>query len=304
MPEATPALSALTRGLIDYAGLFPPAARTMTDAVNRCAGARCGPHRAALGRFIVPAARLIEWEQAVAALPADVRADGTWHLSALLAPPPARDIAAVADFNERESTGHDIRARVDAVEIRADTPEMVEALAAEMPTGLDVFIECPLDDSLENMLAAIARAGAFAKVRTAGLVPTAVPPPEAIAAFLLACMARGLAFKVAAGLHHPLRGLRPLTCQPDAPRAMTHGFLNVFAGVVLAMRHHLPAPRLQAILEETHPEAFVFTNSGLSWRNHYATVDDILTARQSARSFGSCSFDEPIAGLKAMSLLV
>lgn len=304
MHDASPALSALLRGLIDYAGLFPPAARTMTDAVDRYARARSGPHGAALGRFIVPAARLFEWEQAVSGLPGGLRAEGVWHLSALVAQPLSHDIDAVAEFNERRAAGgHGLRARVDAIEIKAGRPVEIEDLASQMPTGLDVFVECPLDDSLESMLAAVSCAGVFAKARTGGLVPEAVPPAEAVATFMLACLARGITFKLTAGLHHPVRSLRPLTYQPDAPRAVMHGFLNLFVGLVLVMRHHLPASWLRTILEEAHGEAFVFTATGLSWRNHYAAVDDILTARQLARSFGSCSFDEPIGDLKAMGLL-
>ena len=51
-------------GLIDYAGLFPPAALAMDDAVGRYARPTgAGRDAWMLGRFIVPASRLGEFEQ-------------------------------------------------------------------------------------------------------------------------------------------------------------------------------------------------------------------------------------------------
>jgi hypothetical protein len=61
-----PALRALLAGLIDYAGLFPPAALSMAEAVANYAGYRGGPDAWALGRFVVPAARLAEFEASAA----------------------------------------------------------------------------------------------------------------------------------------------------------------------------------------------------------------------------------------------
>ena len=47
--------------------------------------------------------------------------------------------------------------------------------------------------------------GAFAKVRTGGLTPDAIPRPETLADFLLRAAARRMPFKATAGLHHPVR---------------------------------------------------------------------------------------------------
>ena len=54
-------------GFIDYAGLFPPAGLRMAEAVGNYASYRTGPHAWALGRFVVPAGRLVELELAVVA---------------------------------------------------------------------------------------------------------------------------------------------------------------------------------------------------------------------------------------------
>src|ERR1035441_3077289 len=76
--------------------------------------------------------------------------------------------------------------------------------------SLPTYCEAPLDRVT----------GAFAKVRTGGLTPDAVPAPAAIANFLRCAAHRRLPFKATAGLHHPLRSLRPLTDAAGSPRAV------------------------------------------------------------------------------------
>jgi hypothetical protein len=71
---------------------------------------------------------------------------------------------------------------------------------------------------------------------------------------------------------------------------------------VLAHAFHLDAGQLLPIVEDTSPEAFAFTGACLSWRNLSATVDQVAAARQLARSFGSCSFEEPMADLRTLGV--
>jgi hypothetical protein len=54
----------LLAGVVDYAGLFPPAGLAMAPTVHRYAAYRRGPQRALLGRLVVPIARLEEFEAA------------------------------------------------------------------------------------------------------------------------------------------------------------------------------------------------------------------------------------------------
>lgn len=53
-------LRELLRGLIDYAGLFPPASLDVPEAVSNYRAYRSGPHAWMLGRFVVPSARVAE----------------------------------------------------------------------------------------------------------------------------------------------------------------------------------------------------------------------------------------------------
>lgn len=303
MLDGSRAIAALMHELIDYAGLFPPAAHTMAEASSRYARYRLSPHAPALGRFVVPAARLVEWEQAVTALSPAQRNYAPWRLTALAAPPCRREIPAIVSFNERSADGHEFSAHVDSIEVNVTTPEEVREVAAVAPDGLRVFFECPVTDRLDPLLDAVAAAGASAKIRTGGIVPDAIAPPAAVARFVAACAAQDVAFKATAGLHHPVRAVHPLTYESGAPRVAMNGFLNVFVAAVLARQHHLDASQVLPVLEETAPEAFVFSDSGLAWRDVAVTTTEVLDARRFALSFGSCSFDEPIRDLIALGLL-
>jgi hypothetical protein len=300
MPRVVKALDALLRGLIDYAGLFPPAAHDMAGTVERYARYRLGPDAAALGRLVVPATRLVEWEQAVAALPAEARGNSPWRLTVLVGVPPAQDLATVAAFTQRASAGRDLRARVDSIEVNVASADDVRRVASEAPAGLEVFYECQPGVGVRALADAIRVVGGGAKIRTGGLVPEAIAAPGTVAEFIAGCVSASVPFKATAGLHHPVRSMQPLAYQPDAPRAVTNGFLNVFVAAALAYACDLDARGVLPIIEETSPRAFAFTDSHLAWRGLSAGVDQVHRARALARGFGSCSFDEPIADLESL----
>ena len=56
-------LTTLLAGVVDYAGLFPPAELTMQDAVRNYADYLNSADAWALGRFIVPVSRIMEFQK-------------------------------------------------------------------------------------------------------------------------------------------------------------------------------------------------------------------------------------------------
>ncbi len=238
----TRSLRVLLEKLIDYAGLFPPAALSMQDAVRNYARYREGEHAWALGRFVVPKDRVEE-------VPAE------FPLSVL---------------------------GVD--EVKADDLE-------HAATG--AFVE--ISDTA--LLPELKKRGLRAKVRTGGLTADAFPSTSDVANFIRACHAAGVAFKATAGLHHPLRCVRSLTYEVNAPVGTMHGFLNVF--LAAAMPDHA-----DEILIEEDPHAFSFDDDGASWRDQRVTTSELATMRRErAISFGSCSFEEPVADLRELGWL-
>lgn len=290
---------ALLAGLVDYAGLFPPAVLSLESALAEYARWRCSPEAWMLGRFVLPAGRLDEFSRAAdASLPRPGDAE-PWRLSALVGPDVSGDAARVTAFNASQAG----RAVVDAVELKAGNAGEAEAALAALPRGLAAFVEVPLGGDLEGFLAVLRRLGAGAKVRTGGLVPEAVPDPADVARFIAACAAAGVRWKATAGLHHPMRAERALTYEPAGPRAVMHGFLNVFAAAAFA-RAGASFADVEAVLHEEDASALRLDGDGLAWRHLRVPADGVAATRRGfATSFGSCSFAEPVAGLRSLGVL-
>jgi hypothetical protein len=174
---------------------------------------------------------------------------------------------------------------------RADTIESKEIISTVKPTYCEIPINC-----LDN----VKEAGSFAKIRTGGITPDAIPSLENVSEYILACAERRLPFKATAGLHHPIRSIHRLTYEQGAPAASMHGFINVFLAAAFAWhgeRHILD------ILAETDSSAFRFDDRA-HWRDWSLSRNEIGEARKNfAHSFGSCSVEEPIEDLQRIGWL-
>jgi hypothetical protein len=145
--------------------------------------------------------------------------------------------------------------------------------------------------------------GDLLKVRTGGLTPETIPGSEEIADFLCGAAFAKDPFKATAGLHHAIRADRPLTYAPDSPRAVMHGFVNVFAAAAFAW-HGADRSQVLATLNETDPRAFDMSDNSLTWNGRSLSTAQIADARANfAHSFGSCSFEEPVADLRDLGWL-
>ena len=295
----TPSARALLEGLVDYAGLFPPATLSMDDAVAEYARWRKSPEAWMLGRFVLSAARLRDFARAADAHLPEPGAGEPWRLSALVSADVHGDSSVLTSFNR----SHAGRAVVDAVELKAGSAQDADAALEALPAGLTAFVEVPPGEELDGLLSTLRRRGARAKVRTGGVVPDAIPDPADLARFVAACAAASVPWKATAGLHHPIRAERALTYEPESPRAVMHGFLNVFAAAAFAGAG-APAADLEAVLREEDAAAFRLDEDGLSWRHlRVATAELARSRRDFASSFGSCSIAEPVADLRSLGVL-
>ena len=287
------ALYTLLAEAVDYAGLFPPATLDMRAAIGEYAGHREEPNAWMLGRFVIPAMRLDEWSREAPA----VIEGNPWPLS-VLAPafdPALRD--AIIAFNLRERG----RAAIDTVETRATTAR--EMPSASLTSGVAIFVEIPIADDPANLLDAIRGAGVRAKVRTGGTTPEAFPSAGQVARFIRRCVERDIVFKATAGLHHPLRAEYRLSYQDGAPEGTMFGFLNVLLATMIA-REGGAQKDIVAALEEREPTALTANDEAVIWRGRAFRVASLRAGRtRSITGFGSCSFNEPVADLKALGLL-
>ena len=300
----TQSLQVLMKGLIDYAGLYPPASLDMPVAVRNYATYRSGPHAPWLGRFVVPVTRLDEFQTVAAGLAPTAGSPGEpWRVSALMGKDWDQDIAAIGHFHALESAEKAGKIRIDVVEAKADRGEDIAAAMAKLPAGITAYFEIPIQEDPARLLAALAVSGARAKVRTGGIQESQIPGAGYLARFLAACAKAGVSFKATAGLHHPLRAAYPLTYEPESDTAAMHGFLNLFLAAAFA-RTGTSAGEIEEMLEETSSQAFVFDARGVGWRARRLDNFRLRETREHfALSFGSCSFEEPVEDLRKLGLL-
>ncbi|PIE23687.1 MAG: hypothetical protein CSA62_06160 [Planctomycetota bacterium] len=320
------ALQAFMTGLVDYAGLFPPAKLTMPAAVDQYARHLDENASWMLGRFIVPAGRLDEFEAAAAGF---VRAAQPWRLSVLLGDrqDPEKTLASLPDLAGRVMAFEQDQAGAVAVEVfeiplPADLdPAEVAVFVTRVGAGLDSvglsgreqYWEIPptappeaeaalldgLRDAAKELAADSVAGGRLGlKLRCGGVTPEAFPSVERVARILAGARDRGLPFKGTAGLHHPLR------FQATKPAVMMHGFFNVFGAALLAHSRGWDAERLVPVVAETDPSAFRFSAGEFSWRGESVTTADVQRLRRDLLSgFGSCSFAEPREDLQKLGHL-
>jgi hypothetical protein len=315
------ALQVFMQGLVDYAGLFPPAALSVPDAVAEYADHRTSAESWMLGRFIATADKL----PAIAreAAPHLVR-NQVWPVSAIVGDRESSQAALAALPSQGKNVAGVVSAGLKVEVLETPMPADVNSgedaaafldvlgaglVAAEL-ADCELFIEVKPGSRLPEILTAIAvfaaervsrghsssRVGA--KLRTGGLVAGAFPACEDIASVIAGCRQEHLALKFTAGLHHPIRH------HNDDIGVMMHGFLNVFGAGLLAHTHNLSVPEITTILAETEATAFGFDETGFAWRHLKAEISTIRNLRsRSLCGFGSCSFSEPRDDLFGLALL-
>lgn len=174
-------------------------------------------------------------------------------------------------------------------------PPNVETVETKLTykLALPTYCEAPLSQIKD----------AFAKFRTGGVTADAIPSTEAVAVFLCQAAERDIPFMATAGLHHPLRSLRPLTYDEASPRATMHGFLNLFTAAAFAW-YGAGRDVVVAVLDTTEAKAFEFFDGEMRWQGQPLSTGQLRRCRQHfAHSFGSCSFEEPVSDLRDLGLL-
>ena len=281
------AIDALLAGLIDYAGLYPPASLDMPRAVANYLAYRSGRHSSMLGRFIVDIRRIDELRAAAG--------DHIGNLRLSVIVPPNADGACLAALLEEGL-------RIESAETKPLDVRTSDPAGQNFPAQLETYIECPMDMLNAESLEPLAGSRARVKLRMGGVVPEAFPSPEAVARTLEALERHKLAFKATAGLHHPIRSCHRLTYAADSPTGIMHGFVNLLCSTALIHSGGSATEAVQ-ILEEQDPAAWALSAHALSWRSRRWTTAQLCETRRRFVSFGSCSFEEPIRDLEAMGWL-
>lgn len=278
-----PAQHFFLENLIDYAGTFPPAALPLAESLQNYRADQHGPAPSMLGRFICAGSALAELAELVSS-------SDSMLISVLLTQP--EELNLIEAFHA--SVGKSVR--VDTVE----TTWNEAAPEWSRRWNYRLFYEvAPTTWSEAASFCAPQAARLGLKLRTGSIKPEGIPPAEQIAAFLETAHRAGVPYKFTAGLHHACAGHYALTYEADSPKASLFGFTSLFALGCLHWKGRLSTSELARQLPLSKvPQVDA---AGLHWDQLHCEVAEIQEYRQrGGRSFGSCSFREPLQELQEM----
>jgi hypothetical protein len=296
------ARTAAFAALIDYAGVFPPASRSVQDAFASYRRIRSGPLAWVGGRFLCRASQLPEL--AAVATATLTRGESPWEISVVFDLPAGASATHAADFQAEM----DPVMTIAAVEARLTEPtaeKLDSLLDAMLSVGTEVvpFVEVDRSGSITAQVGIIAdalrsrRRVGGTKLRCGGEVADLFPTSAEVAEFIMAVTDRGLPFKATAGLHQPIRHF-------DEDLGIDrHGFINILMAAVLAgTGFHITT--IEAIIEDKDPKDFSLSAVFASWRGHEVPGSALRRTRQAGFvAYGSCDFDEPTEELKHLGFL-
>lgn len=271
--------SELLDGLVDDAGLFPPTALGMPDAVVRHRADQRAGESMLSHRFLCPAGRLgelraelVDSDRIRVGLILDRGSEGLETVLRVIDEDPRLSLALLevplARFEEPGSVS-----KVSAA------LRVLESVPVEVPAFVEPAAVDEIDGVAAELASAAGRRRVGGKLRCGGVRAELFPSPGQVAHFLGACVTAGLPFKATAGLHQAVRHRDPET------RFVHHGYLNLLLAAALAAAG--------ASEGELRPVLEIAEADELARRIGALERDAVLRARRVLVSYGSCSTRTP-----------
>jgi hypothetical protein len=280
-------------GVIDYAGLFPPAELSLGKAITNYYNYLNSPDSMMLSKFIIPASLLNSVPPALNEKILSV--NGSF---AVIISNTSEDIEnIISSINKTLIKALEIKPGVNLDNLL----DKIILIKNEINKNIEIFIESSInpDNELIEEIKVLRKNGINAgyKLRTGGLTPDAFPSPEIIASVIKSCSENGIPFKATAGLHHPFTHFNS-----DVNSRM-YGFINIFSAGMFTVKYHPDEKELADIITDENPGNFFFEDK-LSHKKYELSSDEIRNSRKNYFiSFGSCSFNEPLEDLRKLKLL-
>lgn len=326
------ALKSFLSGIVDYAGLFPPASLSLKTAMEEYVKYRHSDYDWMLSRFIITTAQF----------------DNLRNLSLKdhQLPDPLR-LSVTTKGTKSETDFLSMMESIcsDTIQLHKEIPELIQTqlLEIKLPESIlsqwnaeemyniidhsvhmvskhpllphNIFFEVPgfeFDAELaKKVIHAISEHNKTVeqddleqykfsgfKIRCGGVEAFQFPPAEYLAETIINARDAGVPLKFTAGLHHPVRLFH------SSVQTKMFGFLNVFGAGILAYAHDLSTQKIQEILEDEESGHFSFSGNDFSWKDLSVSFSEIQTLRKEALiSFGSCSMAEPVEDLQDLGLI-
>ena len=279
--------------LVDDAAVFPPAELALDVALEAHGHHRTSWYAPFVGPLLCPASRLDDLD--------DMSGDLAEPLGVTI----VVDTGTGGLMDAVDSVAHSERLALRGLEIPLRGEPLGDA-ARRTVAGLDAalggpdddepaYVEVPRAHGWAQALDVISESGYRAKLRTGGPDPADHPSADELAAFVLTCLDRGIAFKFTAGLHHAVRHTVPTDGRNGPAGAVEHGFLNTLLAVATALDGGDQDAVANVLLIEDPDQLVAMVR---------ALPDNRTTSlRRWYGSYGSCSVADPLADLIALKLI-
>ena len=325
-------LQKIMNGLIDYAGLFPPAKLPLDQAITEYISHFRDQKKWMLGRFIIPISQLNDLEKFIPKFD-NV---GTLKLSVLGAQSNSdkeffeqtkKEISIIKEYRKK----HEGKVSIEVIETKLPSQSPSKDVMAKIvkllnSNNLEHYHEFPelpyvginyatneeegdWDDKITPVIEIISKLdNAGIKLRCGGIVKEAFPSVEQVAAMIQNCSIYQVPLKFTAGLHHPIRH------HSSEYSTEMHGFINMFSASAFASTFPKPNNEqekfrmfilLSHMIDCQNESDFEFTDDKMTWKvgddrdsRFEISKETIEQSRENAAiSFGSCSFQEPMDDL-------
>lgn len=284
----------LMAGIIDYAGLFPPAELSLEKALKNYINYIKSSDNWMLSKFIIPAGLLYQVTELL------VEVDDKLRFSVIISNS-EKDLENIIHLKNSLKG-------IDVLSLEIKPQVMLENLInkfdfirSNINKNIQIFVESNVnpDYDLIEKLTMFKNENIYIgyKLRTGGVTQESFPSVDLVASVIKSCAENKIPFKATAGLHHPFTHFNTTV------NIKMYGFINVFTAGIFAMKYNLNATELMNIIQDENPNNFIFKDN-LVWKNYEISSDEISEIRRNYfTTFGSCSFDEPREDLRNLKLL-
>ncbi len=287
-------------GFIDYAGVFPPAALSVADAVDGYRAARSSDAAWVAGRFLIRASQL---EELASVATSTFRSgEAPWELSVVCDLEPADAASRATDFHSEMEPAMEVAAMEAPIRDPNDIDRLFTTLTS-VHTEVVPYLEVTRSERIPPQIAAIreavdtTRRPGGTKLRCGGITPDLFPTPTEVAQFIHAAVDAQLPFKATAGLHQPIRH------EDSELGVLRHGFMNILMATAAAA-DGADMDMLESIIADTDEDAFSVSPAFARWRDLTIPGSTMRRIRQKRFvAYGSCDFDEPVDALVERNML-
>ncbi len=297
-------LDAFLSSAIDYAGLYPPAKLSLTDAVTEYLDTCLSDDAWIVDNFVVGSNKLSELEAELRLQAADRDRFPEVTLSVVGAA--LTDGASALKSLEKDiSRMVDSTYGVEGYELKVPSDQHLGAclraikksglLELDIPVYLEFAWGSEMSDALYEAVSTLEEVGF--KARLGGIEASAFPSLDYVSDFVVTMASLDMPFKYTAGLHEPLR------YEDQALGVWRHGFLNVILAGNLAFSQEISRSDVMEVLSITEGSEISFGDTSIQVKGHELYMADIEDFWQNFGGFGSCSVSEPVAGLKRLGYL-